>query len=354
MSKTDFNCPSCGSTLKYKEGSDALICQSCGSQFSIEQINASKKQNEGGGFDWSDYKKNIQSEKMTDTRVYNCTNCGAIIESEETTIATTCPFCDSNVVLDDRATGGLKPNNLIPFQIKKEDFPGILKKFYKNKKLLPNDFFTQSVLEKTQGVYVPFWLFDATLDGKMVISGKTTRHYSQGDYNVTETKYYALHRDGKMSFARIPVDASVKMDNDLMDSIEPYDYSGLKPFTNQYLSGFVADRFDSSPDDELPRASRRMVNSAWSVMKDTCSGYSGLSLIRNDMKLVNPNVNYTLLPVYLMNCKYKDKNYQYAINGQTGKMVGHLPISKLKYWLYFLRAFLIGGAIGFIFSWFFV
>ena len=47
-----------------------------------------------------------------------------------------------------------------------------------------------------------------------------------------------------MSFDKIPVDASTKMPDDLMDSIEPFDYKEMRPFMMEYMPGFFASKYD--------------------------------------------------------------------------------------------------------------
>ena len=155
-----------------------------------------------------------------------------------------------------------------------------------------------------------------------------------------------------MNFSKIPVDGSEKMDNDLMDALEPFDYSGLKEFNPAFLSGFLADRFDEDPDKSLPRASERMKNSAEEIFLDCVSEFDSKSIKNSNFHLVDPSVKYVLLPVYLLNLSYKDKNYRFAVNGQTGKVVGELPISKIKSFLHFSLFFTIAAIIGGVIAYF--
>ena len=285
---------------------------------------------------------------MEGTRTYQCVSCGAQIEVEAATAATRCPYCDNNVVLTDQVSGGLRPNGVIPFRITRKELPNVVNKFYRGKHLLPKTFLSQRKLKEVQGIYVPFWLFDCRLDGNMVMQGTRIRHYREGDYDCTETSYYLLEREGGMSFARVPVDASVKMPDDLMDSLEPFDYSDLVDFNDAYLSGYLADRFDSSPDAELPRADRRMLNSAVDVLRSTAIGYSSVTIRANGMHITDADVRYVLLPVYLLNYEYRGNTYRLAVNGQTGKVVGQLPVSKGRSLAWFLGSGAIAAAAAFL------
>lgn len=340
-----FQCPNCSAPLTYKPKRRSLLCSNCGSEFTIDEIiDIERPLTEQKTFDWGDWEKDSHAH-LENTAVYTCQACGASIEADAATGATKCPYCDNNVVLSDRFGGGLRPNGIIPFKITAKELPGAVRRFYKGKPLLPRGFFSESSIGDVQGIYVPFWLFDCTLDGGMNLEGTTVRRYTEGDYDCTEISHFLLERDGCMSFAKIPVDASDKMANDLMDSIEPFDFSELVDFQESYLPGFVADRFDRSPKKELPRASRRVTKSAQEVMEETCVGYGDLKVRTNGMKMTKSDVKYVLLPVYLLNLEYKGKKYRFAVNGQTGKVVGELPSSTLKAALYFIGGFAASAAL---------
>ena len=346
-----YKCPACGSPLVYNPNGK-LVCHSCSNEFELEAVEQfSKETDESEGFDWGDYKKSLNGndEKLENTSVYICRFCGAAIETDGTAAATHCPYCDNELIISEQLSGSIKPNAIIPFSVDKDAAIQAVQNHFKGKKLLPNDFGATHKLGKITGVYVPFWLFDSGVDGKANINTTNVRHYSDSNYDYTETKHYLVSLDGEMRFSKIPVDGSEKMDDDLMDALEPFDYKGMKEFNPAYLSGFLADRFDEDPDKSLPRASERMKNSAEEVFLGCASEFDSANIKNSNFKLVNPSVKYVLLPVYLLNLKYKNKNYRIAVNGQTGKVVGELPISKIKSFIhfstYFAGAALIGGII---------
>ena len=327
---TEYKCPGCGAPLEFTAQSGNVTCHSCGNEYSIEAIRAlHESEATQQEFDWGDFKANLNAEPMEDVAVFTCESCGAEIEADHATAATKCPYCGNNVILNERVSAGLKPNAVIPFKIAADQLPELLQKFYKKKRLLPRNFFAQNKIGKVQGVYVPFWLFDSKIDGSVTMNGVIIRHYTEGDYDCTETNHFLLVREGDMAFSKIPVDASVKMPDDLMDSIEPFDYSAMVPYDSAYLAGFLADRFDSDPDAELPRANGRMQSSAVEMFTSTAALYTP-TLRTCSLRLIDPSVRYVMLPVYLLNCEYGGKTYRYAVNGQTGKVAGELPISKAK------------------------
>lgn len=340
---TQYKCPSCGGTLEFNPKKGNLLCPFCDSEYDLETAKTFQKAGEtqeqsstgtdsNAGFDWGKFKKFNFDDNGTldDMNVYVCQSCGAAIETDQQTAAMACPYCGNNVILDSKLEGSLRPNAIIPFRITPETLPAAVRAFYKKKILLPKGFFSENQIGKVQGVYVPFWLYDCHVDGRVTLNATRVRHYRQGQYDCTETSFFLLERDGEMAFSKIPVDASTRMDNDLMDSIEPFDYSGLTAFEKPYLTGYLAERFDTDPDQELPRADRRMRQSTADAFKKTAGGYTTVSIKENNMRADQVAVKYVLLPVYLLNCTYNGKTYRYAVNGQTGKVVGELPISKKR------------------------
>ena len=355
-------CPNCNATLEFNIESGMVLCSYCGSKFNVKDLLTEAGQPEGSAadnaaasgsaasqkkkdvlkeFDWGKYKERLSREELAGNRSYLCQTCGAEVILGATIASSKCPYCDNNMILLDNVTASLRPNAIIPFKIMPEQLSDSVKKFYQNRKLLPFHFFDSNKMSAVRGLYVPFWLYNCHLNGGMTLKGSTSRTYTSGSYRITETSHYDLERDAEMAFERIPVDASLKMPDELMDSLEPFDYSDLTEFNSGYLTGFISERFDSDPDENLPRVTDRVNSSLLEIMKGTCSQYSNVSVSDNRMNMDESSVKYVMLPIYLFDCMYGGKMYHYAANGQTGKVVGELPVSKGKKWLYFGIPFLI-------------
>ncbi|MBQ7699840.1 MAG: zinc ribbon domain-containing protein [Clostridia bacterium] len=347
----EYKCPACGSALVFNTESGKLKCSSCDNEYEIGTIKQYQNNRTEAEFQWDRKYTNALNETLPEMTSYICQSCGAEIITDGTTAATHCPYCDNEVIITEKLTGALKPNGVIPFKIDKKGIKEKIKEFCKGKKLLPDNFFTDQKIDAIQGVYVPVWLFDGKLDGSVSLDGTTTSSYTTGNYRYTETSHYLINCDGSMEFTRVPVDGSEKMPDDLMNSIEPFDYSQIVPFDGQYLSGFLADRYDKDPEASIPTASQRMMNSAVSAFRSAVSQYSSVSLRNNGLNLYDPSVKYVLLPVYVFNCDYKGQKYRFAMNGQTGKLVGELPIDKGKKARAFWIPFLIAAAIVFLILW---
>ena len=338
---SEQKCPACGAPLRFDPISGKSVCDFCGSSFDIAD--------EGEIGEGGSRKDQALSEELP---IYNCESCGAEIITEAVSASVQCPYCGNNIVLTEKIEGGLRPDGLIPFRFDKSQLPDEVRKFYKNKWLLPRRFFSESSLEDVTGVYVPFWLFDEQLSGRLNYDCWKDRSYRDGDYDVTEHKHYDVVRDVSMSFENVPANASVRLDDKLMESVEPFDYSGLKPFGMSYLSGFCAERFDKGADEVKTRAEQRMESTAYSVSDDRArSGYTGCRRESGKLGAKGDKSRYMLLPVYTFGVKWKDKRYDFAMNGQTGKVVGELPPYGGKAALLWLAAFAVTFGVSFLLGW---
>ena len=184
-------------------------------------------------------------------------------------------------------------------------------------------------------MYVPFWLFDAQVSASMDFSAETRSRRETADEIIIETSHYRCERSGEMTFCGIPVDASKRLDDKYMDSIEPFDYSELRPFSAAYFTGHVADKYDVDAEASAPRADKRVETSAIHALSKTVSGYdstapSGSSKIHKEAG----DVRYAMMPVWILTTKFDGKPYTFMMNGQTGKVVGSVPIDKTKVLLY--------------------
>ena len=329
-------CAACGAPLRFDPAKEKLVCDSCGAQQDIpEELQAGEAELEGLDFDLLN--QQVSEEDPESLPVYHCKSCGADLIAPPEQIALTCPYCGNNIVLTDKVTGKLRPDGLLPFRIDAKELPEAVQRFYKGKALLPKNFFSESTMGKVTGVYVPFWLFSGRLQGRLRFRAETSSSFRRGDYLVTQTHYYQVLRDADLSFEQVPVDASGRIDDKLMDSLEPFDMSQEKPFDLRYLAGFTADRFDQAKGDVEERARRRMLSSAESsVLASVLGEYSSVQRAGGSLR-AHLTAKYLLLPVYLFSISHNGSSYDFAVNGQTGKVVGQLPIDKGVSFTYFLK-----------------
>ena len=355
MANKQFKCPCCGGSLQFDDKSQNIVCPYCDSQFTPESLKdytdelASQPQ-EDTSWDESMVQAYTNEEKKG-IKIYSCDSCGGEIIVDETTSSTCCPYCGNNVLVSKELSGDLKPNYVIPFKNDKEVVKENLKKFFKKKPLLPSSFSKENVIEEIKPLYVPFWLFDADVSGTVEFKGETTRRWSDSNYDYRETKVYSILRGGNIAFDHVPVDGSKKMEDQLMESIEPYNFNEAVEFNAAYLAGYAADRYDVDKETTFDRATVRFRDGTVQAFRRDISGYDNVSMTRTNLQFDNTNAAYALYPVWILNTKWKDKNFRFAVNGQTGKIAGNLPVSVGKafgFWFMFFFIFLavIGGAIG--------
>ena len=323
----EYKCPHCGGGLTFGQENQSMHCPYCESDFDLEAVLEQEKQipdpeiqwDHSGGTEWSENEK----EKLV---TFVCPNCGGQLTTDANTAATFCPYCDNPAVIPGRVADHLKPDGVIPFRTSKEDAVNAFRKLCQGKPLLPKFFTEDHRVEKISGIYVPFWLYDCKSDFSGSYKATRVHHWSDSKYIYTRTEYYHLLREADAEFVRIPMDASVKMDNAIMESIEPFDYSQLVDFETAYLSGFLADKYDVEAKDGEDRVRSRVQESMHSMVGNTLLGYSTVVPMTRNLNVSHGNAKYVLLPVWMLHTRYQDKTYVFAMNGQTGKITGTFPI----------------------------
>ena len=325
----EYKCPNCGGFLHFGEGHQQMQCPYCDSRFDIEDVVNQSANLESGEpeFQWEQSQTESWSEsEQQQLKSYICPTCGGEIVTENTTAATFCPYCENPTILPSQVSGGLKPDGVIPFRKSREDAKNAFLNLCKGKPLLPKFFAQEHRVEKITGMYVPFWLYDCSCDFRGDYKATRIHTWADSNYNYTRTSYYHLARSADSEFVSIPMDASQKMDNAIMESIEPYDYSQIVDFETAYLSGFLADKYDVESEAGQDRVKQRVSASVNSLISGTIMGYSTVMPISTRLDVKHGRAKYVLLPVWMLHTKYKDKTYVFAMNGQTGKMTGTFPI----------------------------
>lgn len=345
----EYKCPACGGALQFDASVQQMKCPYCDTEFEVaalQELDEVLKQERPSDFHWDDQPRSQWSSDETETlRSFVCQSCGGEIVGDRNTAATNCPYCDNPVVMADRFSADLRPDLVVPFQLDKKQAKEALAKHLNKKPLLPKLFKSQNRIEAIQGIYVPFWLFDTEVDANIRYHATRVRHWSDSNYNYTRTSHYSLLRSGNIAFDNVPVDGSSKMANDLMESIEPYDLTKAVDFQTAYLAGYLADKFDVVADDCKERANDRIRTSTESAFAATTAGYATVFPEHTDIHLRGGRVRYGLLPVWILTTRYQNKAYTFAMNGQTGKMVGNLPIDWKLFVSYLLAIGLGSGAL---------
>lgn len=332
MALQEYKCPCCGGAIEFDSTLQKMKCPYCDTTFEVDAVKSYDQAMNDAPADEMNWETNAGTEwapgETDEMRIYVCESCGGEIVATETTGATHCPFCGNPVVMAGQFSGALKPDFVIPFQLDKKAAKAGLTRHLQGKRLLPKVFQDQNHIDEIKGVYVPFWLFDADVDAHIRYRATRVRCWSDSNYDYTETSYYSVLRGGEIGFDRVPVDGSQKIDDALMESIEPYDFAQAVDFRTAYLSGYLADKYDVTADESVARANERVKRSTESAFAATVSGYSSVTPEATSLRLRNGKAKYALYPVWLLNTTWQGKKYIFAMNGQTGKFVGDLPVDK--------------------------
>lgn len=373
---TTYQCPNCEGRLVFDAPSGKMVCEFCVTTFDPLEIEqryaaeqahadaaatreADKAQAAGAADSTNSASADTKSRQnanddpiqaylnstkwngneTNELRSVNCSSCGALLIADDTTAVTQCPYCGNTAVVPGQLADMFKPDYVIPFKLDKNAAVSTLKDYYKDKKLLPKSFAGTNHVEEIQGVYVPFWLYSGNAHGALQTEAHNTRRWEDKDNTYVATDHYSVYREGTMDFAQVPVDGSSRMPDAHMDSIEPFDYSEMVPFSVAYLPGFVADRYDVGVDECAKRAERRIEATCSQALLESVEGYESVDSKPADVSLSLGTIAYALLPVWMLHTRWNDQDFLFAMNGQSGRLMGDLPIDK-------------GKAVGSFFKWF--
>ncbi|MDU1224810.1 ATP-binding protein [Varibaculum cambriense] len=390
MSDLQLKCPACGAPINFDVPSGKMKCNYCGAMFSVEEVNqfngisaanqqlnaAYQAQREGAQSPpppeslsgqqtdssqpaqpgtgsapmppagaaaptpqkgWVEppptYMDEATGQQMAK---FECDSCGGEIIGSADMVSAKCPWCNNNFVATGQLVRTRVPDRMIPFGMTKEQALAAFKKEASRLKLTPNAFKHASV-DDIQGVYIPYWLYDASVAGMAEFECERRKTWSDSEYTYTKHDVYQVSRSGDISYLDVPVSGTSKVTNELTESIEPFDYSTSVGFSPAYLTGFMTNKYDVEAEEANPRALARMERSAKDVLRNSVTGYDNVILSNSVFEPAFGELEYVFLPVWLLNVDFQGKNYNYAMNGQTGKFVGTFPVSNVKYW---------GGLIG--------
>lgn len=353
----EFKCPCCDGAIEFDSTLQKMKCPYCDAEFEMEalqayqnDLNATPQENmtwdTSAGSEWTEG----ETEGL---RVYTCNTCGGEIVADETTGASECPFCGNPVIMTGQFAGALKPDLVIPFKVDKKAAIAALQNHYKGKLLLPKVFKDENHIKEVKGLYVPVWLFDTDADAYVNYKATRTRTWSDSQYRYTETSHFAVTRAGGIGFENVPVDGSSKMDDTLMESIEPFNIVDAVDFQTAYLSGFLADKYDVDAEASIARANERIKSSTEDAFASTVQGYTSVVPVSSTINLLNGRARYALYPVWILNTQWNGQKFTFGINGQTGKIAGDLPMDKGKFWTWLLGIAGAATAVSFALSYLF-
>lgn len=339
-------CPNCGGFLTFNPDDQKFHCPYCLSIFTETEINSfTKEKNE-----------TIQDEVIDTTKqvnLYQCSSCGAEIYTNATTAATFCYYCHNPVVLVDRLSGEFAPEKIIPFHVNNEKANQLFQDWLKHKKYIDKNFFTPEQIEKLTGVYFPFWYIKSTGIGDFNATGRRIRVWRAGDTEYTETKEYSVKREGVLTiFNLLKTGLNKNLSEKMFKNVEPFDFSELVDFKTPYLAGFQAEKRDIEFNTINQKVKTEIEEYGQKLFAQKANGpYDHLT---NQQFQLNEKTTprYLLLPIWVLTYHHNQKVYYFAINGQTGKISGVLPVNYQKLILHGLFIFLVVLILGLLAGYF--
>lgn len=349
-----IKCSNCAANLKFKPGTESLVCEYCNTRNEIKIVTGRIIENDYLSFLRDNANKGSQEQQIT---VCKCTNCGASTTLPKNVTSSACPYCDTPLVVQNAATCSIvKPKYLLPFAIDrnaaKEKFiswvgglwfaPGKLKQY------------AEHSAEKLNGVYMPYWTYDS--DTTTSYTGMRGDHYyvteTYKDSNgktqtrqVRHTRWSSASGTVRKDFDDVLVCASHSLPDKLTRELEPWDLHALSDYDDRYLAGFLTESYQVNIEQGF--------ESAKEIMLDGIRGEVRRDIGGDEQQIINLNADYNnitfkhiLLPLWISAYKYGDKTYRFTVNARSGEVQGERPWSAWK--IFFLVATIIAVIAGII------
>ncbi|MEG2296524.1 MAG: TFIIB-type zinc ribbon-containing protein [Clostridium sp.] len=369
MDSITYKCPNCGGGLVFEPETQKFKCGYCLSVFTEEELkkmtpdsqSASEAQTTPETQSASETQMTSEaqttseaSQTETPMMVYTCPSCGAELVTDDTTASTFCYYCHNPVVLSGKLEGAYRPDCVIPFEMDKKKAEEIFKSWISKKKYVPKDFYSPKQMERLEGIYYPYWLYDCKVDGT-IAADATKRNITQtGAIEYTETSRFKIERQGTMDVKNVTRNALKKADHQLAEGVLPFDMEKIHSFEAGYLSGFKAERRDREKEEFDGEVQAEVKEFAVTELQNSITAsYDHVTVQEHEEKILSSEWKYGMFPVWVLTYKDKghgDKLYYFAMNGQSGKICGVLPVDYKRLAVLFSAVFfplfilcLIGG-----------
>ena len=334
MATVIYKCKNCGGPVKYSATLGKFNCEYCNTVYSEDEVKALTLLSE---------REDVVVDAVNGDYVeYHCPSCGANIVTDETTVATNCYYCNNPIVMSGKLESSQMPTKVIPFRVDKKKALESFESWIKTKKFVPKSFFNdKQEIEEINGVYFPYWLYSTNVLVDIDREGSRTYTRTEGDYRVTYRKDFRIVRKGDIDVKNLPKLALAKSNKVLVESVYPFDFNNAINFDSSYLSGFVAEKKDIEKEALMNSIEDDVYKYSTKVVRDSMTGES-VNVVNNDFTVGQGSFEYAMLPVWAISYNDRDSNkhFFFSVNGQTGKVVGKLPIDNAKLYLSGLMAIL--------------
>lgn len=344
-----YSCSQCHEPMEFDKKNAILRCRNCNITEEIP----------GYLSEFPSFSTHIEKDTYDDeqARQYVCNNCHAVLVTDNHTSLEKCYFCGQPMHPGERMSGDFAPTRIIPFSISYKEAKKSYRKWRRNMIFAPKEYGKQKQKAKLVGLYLPFWLYDMEEQQEAFLHTANIKKWKEGKEKITETSRYELYRQADLTLKHIPQAASGMFSKKMLEKLMPYDYTALKKFSLQDLNLHHAEQYNSTQDESLSDAKKQADHLTDIFLKESAASYQEISIKEKEGNTSLLSAQYTLLPVWTVRYDYRDSEYTFLMNGQTGKVAGNPPLSLPKlavgfgliatFLFIFLRIFtaLLGGPV---------
>lgn len=336
MSFYTYKCPNCGGALTFNADSHKWKCEYCLDVFYNNDIKGLEESDISGGSnpelealmeEASEQQELENFESDSKARIYSCTNCGTEVITDDATPVPFCYYCHSTAISLGQLSDIHRPTKVIPFKITMDTAMEAFTNWFKNKRFLMGDALSKAKFYKLTGIYIPFWRFDCKIVGNISAEAANGRSWMNEYKTYRETDIYDVSRTATAQYRSIPANGYKKASDMLMEGLGPYDYTQMEDFSMSHLSGYMAVKYDMDHDEVFAPIADGIQQHSSKLLEDTIYGYDHITVKNCSVDIKKKDIDCVLLPIWMFTYDYNGRKYMFAMNGQTGKIIGSLPIS---------------------------
>ena len=320
-------CPSCSGNMVFSIRDQALVCESCGSVFSMEDydnIVLEKARRDINFTEAADRIMREREQRESLNRSYSCRSCGGLIRPGVFGVSDACPFCGNSIVFSDKIRDQSEPDFIVPFKKDREFFLGSFRKMVKESLFVPEDFVRHGKPENIHACYIPFWIYDVRVSCDLSYAAEKLSRTKAGYHH----KVYECIGSASLEFAGVPQDGSRAMPDEISQSLEPYNSAEGVPFHFGYLSGLDARIFDMDAKNSFEIVRKRLQSSVHRFIVGP--EYENFRVLHEDLRTGAREVRYALYPIWTLRVSWKGIGHVFAMNGASGLMNGALPLDQRR------------------------